>query len=462
MGRYPLELFGLILLISSVTPPAFPASDAPESAQTILSSFDLTAEQPVFPVPPVQAPQSPSGHTVPAPKAAVTSPPQAPPTARQAATEPPRNRAPERSLASLLGLNERRYHSDRLYSTPNMFGDSFFSRGQILGLTPSTHGGIIDIPGVQRAKIAENNSPLPRDRAYFTYQHFHNAIRAEDFSWEVPGYAFRQVDFSVNRYVVGFERAFLDNLFSADIRIPFQDTTWFNASPWPPFPGVNDFLFTARTDSGSLGNISVTVKGLLHESERCAISAGLMVDVPTGPSVSGEMYFMPYRLENESVHLGPFVGALYRPGDNWFCQGFLQVDVDLNGNSFHVNDWTDTPIEVGVVQDQTLLYVDLSVGRWLLRRPRSSFLTGVAGLLEFHYTTTLENADLVTASWPPPGLLQVGNSFGHVDITNLTAGLHFQCRRGLDLRVAAVAPLQSSDSDRSFDFELVAQVNWAF
>ena len=45
---------------------------------------------------------------------------------------------------------------------------------------------------------------------------------------------------------------------------------------------------------------------------------------------------------------------------------------------------------------------------------------------------------------------------------NLTAGLHFQFRRGLDLRVAAVLPLQSSESNRCFDFELGAQVNWVF
>lgn len=348
---------------------------------------------------------------------------------------------------------------------PGMIGDSFFTRGQILGMTPSAHGGVIDIPGMRRAKIGENNSPLPRDRFYFTYQHFHNAIRAEDFSWEVPGYAFRQVDFSVNRYVLGFERTFFDEWCSVDVRVPLQDSVRFNASPWPPFPGVNDFLFTARPDAGILGNISLTLKSLLYESQTTAVSAGIMLDLPTGPNVSGTMYYSPYQLQNESVHLGPFVGALYEPNEDWFFQGFLQVDIDPNGSSFLVQDLFDPPAQVGTVQDQTLLYLDISAGRWLLRRP-GSLCTGVAGLVELHYTTTLQDADLVRVSGADlPVLfnyLEVGNLYNRSDVLNLTTGLHFQFARGLDLRVAGAVPLRSPESDRCFDFEAIAQVNWMF
>ena len=349
---------------------------------------------------------------------------------------------------------------------PGMLGDSFFTRGQILGMTPSSHGGFIDIPGSRRAKITENNSPLPRDRVYFMYQHFHNAIRgAEDFEEWVPEQNERQFDFSANRYVIGLEKTFFKGCCSAEIRIPLQDSTNFGVSPWPePY-----HLFTARSDSGSLGNISLTFKGLLRQTNKGALSAGLMVDLPTGPSASGATYWQPYELQNDSVHLGPFLGAIYRPDDCWFFQGFMQLDVDVNGSPFEVTDlWTGAPMRMGVLQDQTLMHLDLSAGRWLVRRPRTSFLTGIAGLLEFHYTTTLQDADIVGT--PVDSLpfvfnfyyMEVGNRYNRVDVTNLTAGLHFQFRKGLNMRIAAVTPLQNSESDRSFDFELGAQVNWVF
>lgn len=389
-------------------------------------------------------------------------PPGTLPPADVQPTSPQPVRPPQQSLTALLASNQSSYRNDRLYSTPNMFGDSFFSLGQILGETPSTHGGLVDIPGSRRTKIAENSSPLPQDRVYFMYQHFHNAIRGEDYTYGAANSI--PVDASVNRYVLGMERTFLSGCLSVDIRIPLQDPLEYGVSPWP-----TDYLFTSRTDSGSIGNISIAVKGLLYESCCSAISAGLVIDLPTGPSVYGDLYFQPYKLQNESVHLAPFVGAVYRPDDNWFFQSFVQADVDANGSPVQVqllDGWlipvASAPIEIGVLQSQTVMYMDMSVGRWLLRGPDSRLLAGIAGLVELHYTTTLQDADLVTLDYDRFSPLEVGNRYNRVDVMNLSAGFHVQFRNGLDMRVAAVSPLRSSESDRSFDFEFGAQVNWRF
>ena len=35
---------------------------------------------------------------------------------------------------------------------------------------------------------------------------------------------------------------------------------------------------------------------------------------------------------NQSVHLLPFVGGIWTPNDRLFCLGFIQFDIDANGD----------------------------------------------------------------------------------------------------------------------------------
>lgn len=406
------------------------------------------------------------------PGAMVTSPDGGSAGAAAAPAPAPEGAAPDMDALADAGSPPSGIESARstpdagLASAPNMFGDSFFTSGQILGITemgiviPMETGGLIDIPGMRVAKIAENNSPLPRDRVYFMHHHFHNAISGSDFSWINGEYSQRLVDYSVNRSTLGFEKTFLDGVLSADIRIPFQDSIEFSAGmldlqDLPP-------AFTSRTESGALGDISLALKALLFTTSRSAISAGLMLTAPTAPDVIGEQFLMQYRLENEAVHLAPFIGALYQPGSDWFFQSFVQVDVDPNGNPLLITPFDEEDVlEAGVLQDQTLLYVDLSAGRWLVRRPRQYLLTGVAALAELHYTTTLQHADEVDYSQMFDYLV-VGNLDNRVDVMNLTAGLHFELRNGMNLRAAMVTPLRESEDNRCFDSELNVQANWYF
>ena len=37
-------------------------------------------------------------------------------------------------------------------------------------------------------------------------------------------------------------------------------------------------------------------------------------------------------IQNRSVHLMPFVGGLWTPNDRLFAIGYVQVDVDANGD----------------------------------------------------------------------------------------------------------------------------------
>ncbi len=45
------------------------------------------------------------------------------------------------------------------------------------------------------------------------------------------------------------------------------------------------------------------------------------------------------------------------------------------------------------MQDQSLLFLDMSVGYWVYRAQNAPFLKGVAPMVELHYTTTLQSPD---------------------------------------------------------------------
>jgi len=105
--------------------------------------------------------------------------------------------------------------------------------------------------------------------------------------------------------------------------------------------------------------------------------------------------------------------------------------------------------------------LDLEIGRWLYRNPRAPWLSGVACVVEFHYTTTLQDADSVTAI---VGLdsLTFGNSANRMDVPNLTVGLHGEIADRTLLRVGGVFPLDDDADDRFFDAELQVQVERRF
>jgi hypothetical protein len=121
------------------------------------------------------------------------------------------------------------------------------------------------------------------------------------------------------------------------------------------------------------------------------------------------------------------------------------------------------------IKEQTLLYADVSGGKWWYRnvhncgRPdctdRQHGLTGVASVLELHYTGSLNDAD--------PFLSQgLANQF---NVVNLTTGLTVELNEQLRINLAGVFPLGQRELDASgrhenrfFDSEFALQMNYFF
>ena len=296
--------------------------------------------------------------------------------------------------------------------------------------------------GATRSKIAENSSSLPMDRLIFNYNHFENAID------DAPGQAT-----NIDRFTVGFERTFLDQLASIEVRFPFVLDNDFSV------PG--DF-----TRNGSdAGNLSVTLKGVLASDNDRLFAAGLTIDTPTAGNTvlldEGLANPLTIDISNEAVHLAPFLGFLCAPNNTHTHQGFIQLDVATNPNTLTFSDISGT--NTAELLEQTLLYIDYQFTTEFYhagRRSRSGRdIHRVLGLAELHYTTTLEDAEQVASGTAANPLFELTSAGNRLDVVNLTLGLHTEFSCGTQLRLGAVAPI-SDDDNRFFDFEFQAQLNF--
>jgi hypothetical protein len=245
----------------------------------------------------------------------------------------------------------------------------------------------------------------------------------------------------------------------------------------------------AGFETGSMGNLSTTLKAYLLQYKQISISGGLGMSLPTGSGVSaivGESFDSTntadyaIKIDNDAVHLMPFLGAYRQVGDSCWLQAFTQIDVPTNGNDVRIvqdrYDGMSNDISVSgdSIKEQTLLYADISFGKWWYRnicecgdpRCRSGRrgLTGVASLLELHYTSSLNDANEFNLG----GNSRVGTD-NRFDILNMTTGLQFELNQELRINLAGVFPLRDGRfdiggrrDDRGFDSEFALQVNYLY
>jgi hypothetical protein len=385
-------------------------------------------------------------------------------------------------------------------------------------------------------KVADNNSPLPQDRVSFRYNFFDDAVSVTGASPAPPVFdptigAFRASsltkNYDVDQYTFSFEKAFFDQRFSVETRLPFSrglasnlDLSYGKVTS----VGVDSInvdatpLDTLGASDTEFGNMSVILKGLFYRTDSLAFSGGLGIGLPTGRdtnvavtdflgdprlnTVSIERV-RNFHISNDTVALSPFLAVLATPTSRFFVQAFVQWELPVNTSNVNYTETTPLLIPPGSslgtpgpgqltppfsvstsVEEQALMHSDIGLGYWLIRRPEARWVTGFAPTIELHYTTTLENADVVTlpgdaskqivpvpgippvnnlpvttlANVPPP---QVGNLRNRVDILDLTLGTTFEFGRRTTLATAFSIPTRGND-DRTFNWEFQIQLNYFF
>lgn len=240
-------------------------------------------------------------------------------------------------------------------------------------------------------------------------------------------------------------------------------------------PFVSQFGFNTQDitgASGNIGNLAVILKHLLVEDNDFAVVMGLGIDVPTGNDFvltdrSGSPPFpnpTRFTFHNDSLHLLPYLGGVIAPEEQpYFINSFIQVDIATNGNRVDAGFANVAPATLGRYTEQNLLFVDLGTGYWLYRDDVAddSLFTNLAAILEFHYTSSLQDTDRIVgiAGGRP---IDYRNNFNRFDIVNITTGLQARLWDNTNVRVAGVFPLGSRDDQRFFDSEVQVQINRQF
>jgi hypothetical protein len=341
-------------------------------------------------------------------------------------------------------------------AAPNMIGDLFgtsFDAGGISNLAAAP-GGMVG-----RQKISENSSPMPRDRVFVNYSYFHHTPLV------LGG-----VD--VNRVTPGFEKTFLGGNMSVEVRAPFATTL------------DSDVIAGGPTDSSNaeFGNLTIFLKTLLWDAGKEAISAGIGFTVPTADDVTvRDINGTPLlAIENDSVHILPFIGALFMPTELCFFQAFVQADIDPNGNNVRFTTFnggipTGALIPVGRPNDSNYIFVDIGLGYWIYRAPSYGacgcgycdrhygwgLIRGIAPTIELHYNGSFNEADTLLVNGGGGTVVLGDGERTQIDLLNLVLGVTFECHHNANLTVGYATPL-AGDDDEQFDSELRVMFNWFF
>ena len=311
-------------------------------------------------------------------------------------------------------------------AAPNMIGDSLIGGGML------THiGGAQDsaasLYSFHTFKIAEDESPWPKNRVYFDVNSYGN----------VPG-----TD-EITRYMAGFERTFWDGQGSIGFKLPFWAVDVENIPTTLPA----SVPFGDAGTNNDFGDLTITVKAKLAERAAGLLTSGLSVTLPTGPDTLGGVD--PFYTMNGVSHQGnvqPWLGW-YRANQSTtyglFTQGFLAFDMPID------------------VDDGDYLYLDLGLG---YRAPRDGFITAITPMFEAHWSTPIaDNAQTITLT--PLGTARLGGGvgaaltggvLGYRNQVNLTTAVNIELANSQTLVLGFVVPTAGPNV---MDYELICQFN---
>ncbi len=268
--------------------------------------------------------------------------------------------------------------------------------------------------GVRGIKICENQSPFPQDRIFFSFNYFNNVNGDVNSRLGSP-----ITNINVYRYILGFEKTFLDKRASIGMRVPLDNLT-SNAV----IPG----LFTNST---AMGDLNIFMKYALYWNQQTGdiFTGGLLLGIPTGPDQFAGFANIQ-GLNN--FRLQPFVGYFYNLFGNFYFQGFSSISVPTNPN------------------DVTLWYNDNGLGYFLYRTTDyNRLITLVAPTFEVHVNTPLNHSDP----------FNVFDRAATANYVNFTYGVNIGIKKNGLLSLGYISPVTSP---QPFTGEFAALMNFRF
>ncbi len=261
-------------------------------------------------------------------------------------------------------------------------------------------------------KIADNQSPRPQDRFFFSFNYFDDVNKSLNERVGSPVSNLR-----IFHYLLGFEKTFLDRNASIGVRLPINVLT------------LNSTVKGLPHNSSALGNLSVFGKYILAQNDNGDLfSVGLNLNLPTGPKAfAGNNFYTNLN----TTDIQPFVGFIKYYGDLYF-QGFSSINVPLDRRG------------------ATLWFNDLAVGYFLKRSlpEEDEFISAIAPTFEAHLTTPLNHRGF-----------DINDVASTADTLDLTFGLNTEIRNRSIVTVGYATPVTGP---RPFSGELIVQLNVRF
>ena len=273
------------------------------------------------------------------------------------------------------------------------------------------------VPSIRGLKIAENQSPRPQDRVFFTFDYFNNVNGALNRRFDAP-----VRDIQIYREIFGFEKTIFEGNGSIGFRLPLDTLTSKRTVP-ARFQGFGG-------QDTSLGDLGLFAKFIMAEDKATGslISTGLAITAPTGPnSFAGASYLGGIH----TTMIQPFLGYIWNR-DRFYVHGFsaFEFPVDPAQASF--------------------MYNDVGAGYFLYRDDTGSrFLTAIAPTFEAHVNSPLNHRDVYNIKDPS----------GSATVVNLTYGVNFEFNRQSVLTAGFVNPVTGP---KPFDFEFLLLFNYRF
>ncbi len=291
---------------------------------------------------------------------------------------------------------------------------------------------LIPVPGQGAFKVAENASPIPVDRFFFTYNFF-NDIRSVMNGQNLPITSTQTATTQRNirgtqitttttstatipgtpsfvdlhREVIGFEKTFLDGNASIELRIPVSQQ----------LSSLDEFRSQHLNDITIIGKYAF----LFNRDTGDVLSGGLAITAPTGggiETIDGTV---------NSTLLQPWIGYVLNL-DRFYVHAFHSVVLPTDN------------------RDVSLFFNDFGIGYWTYLGSPDRAIRFVVPTFEAHITTPLSNREAGAPITVP-------------DVVVLTAGMHVGMFRNSILTIGVGAPISGP---RVYGMEAYVQYNRRF
>jgi len=270
-------------------------------------------------------------------------------------------------------------------------------------------------PSVRGFKIADNQSPVPQDRVYFTFNFFNDVNNRLNNAFET---AFTGVQ--IYRYIWGFEKTFNDGRGSFGMQLPLNNIFAESREPKLNNGGA----------STALGDLSLYFKHIFaYDPKSGSLATGGLAITPrtAGRTFAGA----PFLSGSNTTSIQPYFAYLINFG-NFYLHGFESIDTPFDYNQ------------------PTMIYNDIGLGYFLYRSAAvDNLISAIVPTVEAHANIPLNHR----------GAYNPFDRFGTPDVVDITSGINVRLRQRTIATFGVAVPVSGP---RAFNYELQGLLNFYY